>query len=68
MTNLHSSDGPYYDLSTKIVGDLLVFEGELKIPKTYLKTERRIELKIKKKFRKIGLFAIPFTKRSFKNA
>jgi len=67
MTNLHSSNGPYYDLITKIDGDFLVFDGELKIPKTYLSAERRIELKIKKKFRKIGLFAIPFTKKGVSN-
>jgi len=67
MTNLHSSDGPFYDLKTKIDGESLVFDGELKIPKAYLSAERKIEFHIKKKFHKIGLFAIPFTKKGVSN-
>ena len=67
MTNLHSLNGPYYDLRARNDGDFIAFDGELKIPAEYLAAEKRIESQIKKKFYKIGLFAIPFTKKGVSN-
>ena len=67
MTNLHSTAGPFYDLKTVTMGDAIKFDGVLRISKTYLKFEKRVESKIKRKFRRIGFFAIPFTKKGVSN-
>jgi choline dehydrogenase-like flavoprotein len=67
MTNLHSSEGPFYDLKAKPVGDNLEFNGVLEIPESYRKFENRVEKKIKKTLSRIGLFAIPFTRKGVSN-
>ena len=67
MTNLHSAEGPFYNLTTKPVGDDLKFNGVLEIPHSYRKFENRVERKIKKSLARIGLFAIPFTRKGVSN-
>jgi hypothetical protein len=67
MTNLHSSEGPIYELKTKSEGNQIQFHGDLKISQSYLKMEKAVELKIKRKLRQIGLFAIPFTRKGISN-
>lgn len=67
MTNLHSSEGPFYELKAKSGGSGLQFHGDLKITKAYFKMEKTVELKIKRRLRKIGLIAIPFTKKGVSN-
>ena len=67
MTNLHSEEGPFYDLKTVPFEDAIKFDGVLRIPKTYLQFEKRVEAKIKRKFRRMGFLAIPFTKKGVSN-
>ena len=67
MTNLHSAEGPFYDLRTVTIENAIKFDGSLKIPKAYLQLEKRVESKIKKKFSRMGFLAIPFTKKGVSN-
>ncbi len=67
MTNLHSSEGPYYNLSTETSGDGIKFYGELKIPASYRQFENKVEWKLRKRFARIGLFAVPLTRKGVSN-
>jgi hypothetical protein len=67
MTNLHSSEGPFYELTTQPVSDELKFNGVLEIPHSYRKFENRVERKIRRRFARIGFFAIPFMRKGVSN-
>ncbi len=67
MTNMHSKDGPHYEISSESEGDSQIFHGSLEIPKPYRDAERRVERLIKKKLFRLGLISIPFTRKGVSN-
>jgi hypothetical protein len=67
MTNMHSNDGPHYEISAVAVGNSQNFLGSLEIPKPYLRAERRVERLIKKKLLRSGLLSIPFARKGVSN-
>lgn len=67
MTTLHSSTGPFYRLRTESTDEGLKFVGKLEIPQEYESHENRVDKYLRNKFLKIGLIAIPFTKKGISN-
>jgi len=67
MTNIHSEDGPYYDVKLKEQGAVSEFVGSLEIPKDYSLHEKKIDKLIRKKLSTIALLPIPFTKKGVSN-
>ena len=67
MTNLHSSTGPFYRLSTVSTDEGLKFVGKLEIPQEYRRHENKVDRYLRNKFLKIGLIAIPFAKKGVSN-
>ena len=67
MTNLHSNDGPFYELDFNNASDTLGLSGELVISKHCRKTEGKIDRYLKSKFFRIGMLAIPFARKGITN-
>ena len=62
MTNLHSEDGPYYQLNLKKVGLDYEFSGDLIIPPRAKMLERKVDRVMNRKLLRIGMLPLPFTK------
>jgi choline dehydrogenase-like flavoprotein len=64
MTNLHSKDGPYYEMQ---INPTKSATGKLCVSRDYIKHEKRIDRHLRLKFLKIGFLALPFGKKGVTN-
>ena len=64
MTNLHSKDGPYYEMQINPTKNAI---GELCVSRDYIKHEKRIDRHLRLLFLKIGFLALPFGKKGVTN-
>lgn len=64
MTNLHSKDGPYYEMQ---INPSKNATGELRVSQSYIKHEKRIDRHLRLLFLQIGFLALPFGKKGVSN-
>jgi choline dehydrogenase-like flavoprotein len=63
MTNLHSNEGPFYELDLNEEIDTPRLRGKLVVTKNCKKLEAKIDRYLKIRFLSLGMLALPFTKK-----
>jgi hypothetical protein len=66
MTNLHSSEGPYYEVLLSDEDKNQTFQGNLAINTKTRKIERKVDRALIVKLSKVKIISLPFTKRGVK--